>query len=152
MSYEDTIIDSIINNERGRKLRLHKEYLREEGRDLESLVQKHGSPKTSDNVELIHWMKVYWVGNTSYDDEDCEPKICEGLVENFDFIFNHWVVKLEKVELLRPANRLYSTQLAATERAVEYYRQRIRVIEAKITQLRGYEEGPSDDHPDAMEN
>jgi len=66
----------------------------------------------------------------------------EEIVENF--IFGHWLIKVQ-----RPRQQLYSTQLAATGLAVQLYRNEIKEIEAKIKAL---EDFSGDDHPDSAEN
>ena len=98
---------------------------------MSDFIAQHGPPMTGDGVQIRKGMKVFTVVS-EYEGPD-EWTIQEQKVEDFDWIFNHWVIKV--LLGLYPSNHLYATRLAATGRAIELYREQIKEIEGKINAL-----------------
>lgn len=140
--YLETVAECDADLVRRNKLRYrsYEDYEREvrgyaESERLSALTTLHGEPKTSDGAVIKLGMEVFTVIDLNDDYEgDSEYAVTTDVIENFDYIFNHWMIKVQRRGLI-PSNRLYSTQLAATGYAVSLYRGEINEIEAKINAL-----------------
>jgi hypothetical protein len=107
---------------------------RVEANECAGLIAEHGPPMTGDGVQIKKGMKVFTVVDANPYEGPDEWLVEEREVEDFDWIFNHWVIKVHRYGL-KPFNSLYATRLAATQRAIELYREQIKEIEGKINEL-----------------
>lgn len=152
-SYLNVIDECMADQERRRHFMMlsYADYEREVrgASGLEELIALHGAPKTADGVEIKIGMMAFLVVDLSEYEGPSEWGVQEKVVENFDFIFNHWLIKVQRRGPTLGGQQLYSTQLAATGLAVQLYRNEIKEIEAKIKALGDFS---GDDHPDSAEN